>query len=94
VHVLQGRAWSGWSPIAGVEASVDGGRRWARAELEPPASAFAWTGWRYAWDAPPGSYTLSSRATDQAGNTQSLESVWNMEGMMNNAIQQLEVIVR
>jgi DMSO/TMAO reductase YedYZ molybdopterin-dependent catalytic subunit len=94
VHVLQGRAWSGWSPIAGVEASVDGGRRWARAELEPPASAFAWTGWRYAWDAQPGSYTLCSRATDEAGNTQSVEPVWNMEGMMNNAVQRLEVMVR
>lgn len=94
LQVLQGRAWSGLSAIASVEVSLDGGHRWARAELEQPASAFAWSGWRYAWDARPGSYTLCSRATDQAGNTQPLEPLWNVEGMMNNAVQRVEVTVR
>jgi len=94
MQLLQGRAWSGSSAIANVEVSLDGGHHWARAELERPLSTFAWTGWRYAWDARPGRYTLCSRATDQAGNTQPLEPVWNVEGMMNNAVQRVEVTVR
>ena len=38
-----GRARRGEQPTAA--------RRWADAELEPAASAFAWQGWRYEWDA-------------------------------------------
>src|SRR5262249_26727921 len=33
---LEGRAWSGRSAVARVDVSVDGGRSWAPAELDPP----------------------------------------------------------
>src|SRR4029453_17032981 len=37
--VLEGRAWSGWAPIARVEVSLDGGASWADAGVETPGRA-------------------------------------------------------
>jgi hypothetical protein len=34
------------------------------------------------------------RATDQAGNSQPLGPVWNLEGTMNNAVQRVDIVVR
>ncbi|MBD0330554.1 MAG: sulfite oxidase [Thermoleophilia bacterium] len=90
---LEGRAWSGWGPIERVEVSLDGGARWAKAELGDAPSAFAWRGWAFAWDAEPGEYELACRAADAAGNTQPLEPQWNYDGFCNNAVQRVTVVV-
>jgi sulfane dehydrogenase subunit SoxC len=92
--VLTGRAWSGWGPIVRVEVSVDGGATWDDAELEDPVGERAWRGWSYAWEATPGEYVISSRATDGAGHTQPLEAPWNLKGYANNAIERVPVTVR
>ena len=92
---LQGRAWSGWAPIAHVEVSTDGGDTWADAELEPLGSAWAWRGWRYEWNAgEPGEYVLCCRASDEAGNVQPDEPIWNVGGYSNNALQRVPVTVQ
>jgi hypothetical protein len=93
-HVLTGRAWSGRAPVARVEVSADGGATWRAAELGPRSGAWAWVGWTFPWDATPGEHVLSSRATDEAGNTQPAEPAWNTGGYVNNAIQRLRVEVR
>ena len=91
---IGGRAWSGWAPVAAVEVSADGGESWAEAELdEPPASRWAWRGWRYAWDAPPGEHVLCCRAHDEAGNEQPADAAWNVGGYANNGIQRVPVTV-
>jgi hypothetical protein len=93
--VLQGRAWSGWAPVDGVQVSADGGRSWADAELEPQASRWAWRGWRYEWNADvPGEYVLCCRATDEAGHVQPDEPTWNVGGYSNNALQRVPVTVK
>jgi sulfane dehydrogenase subunit SoxC len=91
---LEGRAWSGWAPIARVEVSVDGGETWEDAEVRPPVSEFAWSGWTFQWDAEPGEHALSCRATDEAGNTQPSLAQWNYDGVCNNAVQRVRVLVR
>jgi DMSO/TMAO reductase YedYZ molybdopterin-dependent catalytic subunit len=93
-HLLTGRAWSGLAPVAGVEVSTDGGRGWQPAELGPQPTPWAWAGWRFAWDAAPGTYELCSRATDAAGNTQPMGPTWNTGGYANNAVQRVVVTVR
>ena len=93
-HLLTGRAWSGLAPVAAVEVSSDGGRTWRPAELDGQPSPWAWAGWRFAWEAAPGSYELCSRASDAAGNTQPLEAPWNTGGYVNNAVQRVQVTVR
>jgi DMSO/TMAO reductase YedYZ molybdopterin-dependent catalytic subunit len=91
--VLEGRAWSGLAPVEGVEVSVDGGATWDEAELEPAESRWAWHGWRFRWEAQPGSYLICSRARDAAGNEQPLEPAWNLGGYANNAVQVVPVTV-
>jgi sulfane dehydrogenase subunit SoxC len=81
---LEGRAWSGWSPIARVEVSLDGGASWADAMLDPPVGLHAWRRWQFDWVAAEGKHVIASRATDEAGNTQSLEPRWNAKGVANN----------
>src|SRR5712691_2357072 len=93
-QVLTGRAWSGYAPITRVEVSADSGRSWAGAELGDPISPYAWRPWTYAWDATkPGDYELSVRATDGAGNVQPTAENWNREGVQNNAVQRIRVVV-
>jgi hypothetical protein len=41
----------------------------------------------------PGEHELCVRATDAAGNTQPLEQAWNAEGVQNNAVQRVRVVV-
>ena len=93
-HLLHGRAWSGWAPIAAVEVSADGGLMWGEARIERDLdSRFAWCAWRYEWDAEAGEHELLCRASDEAGNVQPLEPVWNLGGYANNAVQRVPVTV-
>jgi sulfane dehydrogenase subunit SoxC len=93
-QLLEGRAWSGHGPIRRVEVSFDGGRNWSDAQLGDAGSPFAWTYWSYRWRASPGEYEICVRATDRSGNTQPVEPVWNIEGMKNNVVQRVNVMVR
>ncbi len=93
--LLQGRAWSGWAPVAAVEVSVDGGATWAEATLARDVpSPWAWCRWSYGWEARAGRYELCARARDEAGNEQPLEPGWNVGGYANNAVQRVPVVVR
>jgi sulfane dehydrogenase subunit SoxC len=90
---LEGRAWSGGAPIAQVEVSVDGGTRWADAELTHELEGpWAWCGWTFGWDASPGEHVLCCRATDETGDAQPLEPEWNLGGYENNAVQRVPVV--
>jgi sulfane dehydrogenase subunit SoxC len=92
--LLEGRAWSGWGPIAAVEVSTDGGRTWREARLEPHEdSRWAWFGWSLDWEATPGDHELLCRARDAAGNSQPDEATWNLGGYANNAVQRVAVTV-
>jgi hypothetical protein len=77
-----------------VEVSIDGGDTWSDAELEPLGSRWAWRGWSYEWNADePGEYVLCCRASDEAGNVQPDEPIWNVGGYSNNALQRVPVTV-
>jgi sulfane dehydrogenase subunit SoxC len=90
---LEGRAWSGWAPIVRVEMSADGGETWADANLGEAVGEYGWRGWHYDWAATPGEHELCSRASDEAGNTQPLAPEWNLDGVCNNAVQRVAVVV-
>ena len=92
VVVVTGRAWSGYGRVARVEFGADA--RWTDAATEPPRGPFAWSRWTATWNATPGEHILSCRATDAAGNSQPIQPPWNYQGMGNNLVQQVEVLVR
>jgi hypothetical protein len=92
--LVEGRAWSGWAPVAAVELSADGGRSWAPARLERDLdSDWAWCRWAAEWQAEPGEHELRCRARDAAGNEQPLKPRWNVGGYSNNAAQRVAVTV-
>ena len=94
VHVVEGRAWSGRGAIVKVEFSDDGGATWAAARLDRETSPYAWRRWEHRWEpAGPGEYELCARATDAAGNSQPLEQRWSVEGVQNNTVQRIAVVV-
>jgi len=90
---LRGRAWSGWGAIRQVEVSTDGGSSWQPARIGEPVSPHAWCEWTFDWDAGPGVFELFSRATDATGKTQPLDQAWSVEGVCNNAVQRIRVVV-
>ena len=80
-----GAAWSGGKAIAQVEVSVDGGRRWGKAQLSPPKNDYSWVLWSYDFTAGPGTHEVVARATDAAGRAQPLERDSSiLTGYVNN----------
>jgi DMSO/TMAO reductase YedYZ molybdopterin-dependent catalytic subunit len=91
---VRGTAWSGEAPVRRVEVSADGGATWRDAHLGAAASPYAAVPWSIAWTpAEAGRHVLLARASDEAGNAQPMEHVWNELGYGNNAVHRLEVEV-
>ncbi len=90
---LTGRAWAGRSGISRVEVSVDSGSTWLEAQLEERVSPHAWQAWSSTWVATPGKYTLCIRATDTVGSVQPTIQSWNFNGVGNNMVQRVDVVV-
>jgi DMSO/TMAO reductase YedYZ molybdopterin-dependent catalytic subunit len=93
---VHGAAWSGEAEIAKVEVSVDGGKTWTMAELDPKSVPSAWRLWNYQWQTPAksGSHTLIARATDSAGRTQPFDRDLDRGTYMINHLLPIEVEVR
>ena len=92
---VEGRAWSGYAPIAAVEVSTDGGETWAPATVDPPEHGeFAWRRWSFEWDAEPGEHVLCSRARDASGREPPALADWNIGGYANTSLQRVLVTVR
>jgi DMSO/TMAO reductase YedYZ molybdopterin-dependent catalytic subunit len=66
---VAGVAWAPTRGIARVEVQIDDGP-WEQARLGDVVSKNTWVQWLYEWDAPPGRHTITVRATDGTGETQ------------------------
>ncbi len=88
-----GWAWSGGSPIAAVDITVDD-EPWLPATVEPADGSGAWQRWSFPWvPRRPGRHVLASRATDAVGRSQPDEATWNRLGYGNNAVVRTVVSV-
>jgi sulfite oxidase len=83
----------GMAKITTVEVSLDGGKSWREAAIEPPESPWAWHHWSLAAPLGPGKHVLASRATDALGRTQPIDGLilWNPRGYEWNGVERVEV---
>ena len=91
--VVRGVAWSNASPVQKVDVSADGGKTWSLATLTGKPAKYGFRTWTFAWRAAAGQYTLMSRATNEAGESQPLEPEWNPNGYLYNASQPMPVTI-
>jgi DMSO/TMAO reductase YedYZ molybdopterin-dependent catalytic subunit len=91
---LRGIAFSGFAAVNRVEVSDDGGKTWLAVKLGENHGAYSFRTWESSWIArSPGRYSLAVRATDEKGNTQPDEPVWNPGGYLWNRIERQEIVV-
>jgi DMSO/TMAO reductase YedYZ molybdopterin-dependent catalytic subunit len=87
----RGHAWSGHTPVAAVDVSIDGGRSWQQAKLGALPDIFAWRRFEIRYEGlQPGPVEITARATDAAGRAQPLDSApWNPRGYCNNLVHRV-----
>jgi DMSO/TMAO reductase YedYZ molybdopterin-dependent catalytic subunit len=91
---LQGIAFSGYGGVKKVEVSDDNGAHWHDAHLGEEIGPYSFRTWQFAWTPKqPGRYQVAIRATDEKGNTQPDDGVWNPGGYMWNKIERQEIVV-
>ena len=91
---ISGVAWSGMSPVARVEVSVDRGRTWKPATLGSEKHTFGWRLWQFDWTpSATGYYVLMARARDVSGDSQPFEAEWNPSGYLWNVVHRVAVEV-
>ncbi|HEX2257810.1 MAG TPA: sulfite oxidase [Afifellaceae bacterium] len=78
---IYGVAFAGVNPVEMVEVSTDGGESWQEASLVgPDLGRFAWRAFVLPAELEPGTYTITSRATDSEGNVQEQTTEPNHRG--------------
>ncbi|HLK05590.1 MAG TPA: molybdopterin-dependent oxidoreductase [Candidatus Acidoferrum sp.] len=91
---LRGIAFSGYGRVTKVEVSDDNLKSWKSVQLGEDFGAYSFRTWEFSW-APkaPGRYSVAVRATDEKGNAQPDEPVWNPAGYLWNRIERQEFVV-
>jgi DMSO/TMAO reductase YedYZ molybdopterin-dependent catalytic subunit len=90
--VLRGIAFSGYGRVTRVEVSDDGGKNWSAAKLGEDYGANSFRTWEASWTPKLAQkYSVTVRATDEKGNTQPDEPVWNPGGYLWNRIEKQEL---
>lgn len=78
---IEGLAWTGRGRITRVEVSVDGGRTWADAVLQPPVLSKSTVRFRHLWNWHGRETIILSRATDETGYVQpTVHQLWDARG--------------
>jgi DMSO/TMAO reductase YedYZ molybdopterin-dependent catalytic subunit len=91
---LRGIAFSGYGRVVKVEISDDGAKTWKEAQLGEDHGPYSFRIWEKSWTPrTPGIYTIAVRATDEKGNAQPDEPVWNPGGYLWNKIEKEEIVV-
>jgi DMSO/TMAO reductase YedYZ molybdopterin-dependent catalytic subunit len=94
-HTIRGLAWSGHGPITQVDVRTNTSP-WRPAHLARDQwGAYAWQRWSLPWSpSRSGRYALTARATDERGNQQPSQPVWNFYGYGCNHASTVTVEVR
>ncbi len=89
---VRGHAWAGDNFVTRLDLSIDFGKSWIAAELDPPENPYAWQNWRAKIRFPiHGYYEIWARATDDEGRMQPFAIAWNPKGYLNNSMHRIAV---
>lgn len=92
-QIISGLAWSGFGSVRKVEVRVNNSR-WRSARIVGNQGPYGWSRWiTTLMPRESGKYTLISRATDNAGNTQPLSNAWNSFGYGYNTATSVSIQV-
>ena len=91
---LRGIAFSGYGRVRKVEVSDDDGMTWQDARLVGDMGPYSFRAWSFMWTPKqPAVYAIKVRATDEKGNVQPNDGVWNPGGYLWNKIERQEITV-
>ncbi|HKW90127.1 MAG TPA: molybdopterin-dependent oxidoreductase [Candidatus Acidoferrales bacterium] len=91
---VRGIGFSGAGRVSKVEFSHSAAGGWREAKLGEDLGPYAFRTWEIEWrPEAPGRYSVAARATDEKGNVQPDEGVWNPGGYLWNKIERQEVTV-
>ncbi|HXN21899.1 MAG TPA: molybdopterin-dependent oxidoreductase [Candidatus Dormibacteraeota bacterium] len=91
---VRGIAFSGYGRIVKVEVSDDNAKSWRDAKLGENYGPYSFCTWESPWvPKNAGRYQWAVRATDEKGNVQPDEAVWNPRGYVWNKIERQEIVV-
>jgi len=86
---VSGLAWDGGYGIRRVEVSTDDGKSWTSATLGQDLGRFAFRPWSYELSARRGKNTVMVNATNNIGQTQVSDLIFNGAGYHNNVMQSI-----
>jgi hypothetical protein len=84
---ISGIAWDAGYGIRTVEISIDGGNVWSSAKLGEDLGRFAFRPWSYDFSAKRGKNTVTLRAINAIGQTQTANLILNPAGYHHNVMQ-------
>lgn len=89
---VHGIAWDAGYGIQMVEVSFNRGRSWQRATLGEDAGRFSFRTWRYRiTPSRKGALTITAKATNRIGQSQTSELIFNPAGYHHNLMQTVSV---
>ncbi|MES5482173.1 molybdopterin-dependent oxidoreductase [Bradyrhizobium sp. INPA03-11B] len=88
---LRGIAFDGGKGIKEVVVSTDGGKSWTQAKLGRDLGKYAFREWKLKVVLPAGASELKVRATNNAGDTQPMDPLWNPAGYLRNVVETVRV---
>ncbi len=90
--VVRGIAFDGGKGIRTVEFSTDGGKLWRDAELGRDLGRYSFREWSAPFTPGAGEIDIKCRATNNAGETQPMEPLWNPAGYMRNVVETVRIM--
>ncbi len=89
---VRGIAFDGGRGIREVQFSADDGKTWRAATLGQDLGRYSFREWHAEFTpTQAGRYALKARATNQAGEPQPLEPLWNPAGYMRNVVETVRI---
>jgi sulfite dehydrogenase len=88
---LKGIAFDGGKGIKEVAVSIDGGKTWTPAKLGKDLGKYSFREWTLKVELAAGGHELKVRATNNTGDTQPMEPLWNPAGYLRNVVETVRV---